>query len=1070
MNQGYFSQPTLSQTHIAFISDDDLWLVERAGGVAQRLTANRGFVSSPVFSPDGRYIAFLTNDSSAENDVYILPSAGGEMTRLTWLGVSRVVGWKDAETIYFTSGIEAYPRRTTCVYELNIKTHDFKKVDLGPMSFYYQGSGFQVLARNSSDSARWKRYQGGTAGVIWTQQGKAPFKRILQNIKTNLTRPVVIGRTLYFISDFEGIGNVYSCDLSGQNLKRLTHHIDYYCRNLAGYENTLVYQAGAEIFTYDLSSQSEAKVHISCATTAMQTVERYDNWARSFDSAAISPDLTQTALVVRGQIYQMAPFAGPVKQLDRAQNVRYTHLSYNYDSTQILAAVATVGSADSLVLIEAKTGRRQSILQQMNWGKIWEIKASPVENIFAVVNNRQEVYLVNTKKSQAQKIETSNLGRPHQFDWSPDGRYLAYTMPLSWFSSRIRIYDTEKSKLNYLMQAVCSDSSPSFDPDGKYLYFIGVREYAPNYYETHFDLGFVFAKRPYVVALNSQSQNPFEKPFENMTLPEKNKDKKKTKTKKPEKCEIEFEGINNRILPFKLPLGGYSTVMGVHGGLLYLKNNVEPISENQRFAVAEMPSLCIYKFEDGTSEVLQKNARTVCLNLQKTHALVFDDSKLRLIDLKNKPSTESKIGKKDGYLDTARLKVKISPKQEWQQMYHEAWILQKEHFWRKDMSQVSWDLVYKRYQALLPKVKTRSELSDLIWEMQGELGTSHSYEMLGDYDRRGSGVLLGKLGAYFSFNTRSKKYQIERLLKGDSWILSANSPLTAMGVSLKEGDQIAAVDGVSFEYGSDLYRFLENKADQKVELDIIRQGSAKIEKVIVKATRSLAGAWYRDWVESNRKYIHEKSKGKIGYVHVPDMGVEGFAEFYRSYNQEHDYEGLVIDVRYNGGGHVSQHLLKVLAQKVLGFDETRYQGLIKYPAYASGALVAISNEFSGSDGDIFPHSFKLMKLGKLVGKRTWGGVIGINGQYDLRDNSYITQPEYSYWFKDNEWKVENHGVDPDIEVDITPENYRDGVDPQLDTALKEVLADLKKKPNTKFKPTYYPDLSTPRKLGRLKTK
>lgn len=1068
MNQGYFSQPTLSQTHIAFISDDDLWLVERAGGIAQRLTANRGFVTSPVFSPDGRNIAFMTNDSSAENDVYILPSRGGEMTRLTWLGVNRVVGWKDNETIYFTSGMEAYPRRAMHVYELNIKTHDFKKVDLGPMGFYYKGSGFQVLARNSSDSARWKRYQGGTAGVLWTQQGQAPFKRILQSIKTNITRPVVIERTLYFISDHEGVGNVYSCDLSGSNLRRLTNHIDYYCRNLSGVDGTLVYQAGAELFTYDIASHSETALKISCPTTGMQTVERYDNWARSFDNAALSPDLTQTAVIIRGQLYQMAPFSGPVREPGQAKDGRYTYLNYNFNSTKILASVGHAGSDEGLVLIDVKTGEHKKILPQMNWGKIWEIKASPVEDIFAVVNNRNEVYLVNIKTGKAQHIETGITGRAVQFDWSPDGRYLAYTMPLGWFNHRIRIYDTEKSKLNYLLDTVCSDSSPSFDPEGKYLYFVSIREYAPNYYETHFDLGFVFARRPYVVALTADAPNPFERPFENIALPETPEETKKGKAKKPEKVEIEFEGINSRVLPFKLPLGGYGGVIGVKGGVLYTKNSVEPVLEVDRFSNGEAASLYLYKFEDGSNEVIQKTARFVTPNIQKTHVLTFDDSKLRLLDVKTKPTTENKVGKKDGYLDTARLKVKINPRQEWQQMYHEAWVLQKEHFWRKDMSKVNWDLVYNRYRTLLVKVKTRSEFSDLIWEMQGELGTSHSYELLGDYDRKGTGVLVGKLGAYFSFNFKTKKMQIERLLNGDSWIASASSPLTGMGVNLKVGDQITAVDGTGFELGSDFYRLLENKADQKIELDIIRKGSSKPEKVTVKAGRSLAGAWYRDWVEANRKYVHSKSNGKVGYVHVPDMGTEGFAEFYRSFNLEHDYEALVIDVRYNGGGHVSQHLLKVLAQKVLGFDETRYQGLMKYPMYATGALVAVCNEFSGSDGDIFPHSFKLMKLGKLVGKRTWGGVIGINSQYSLRDNSYITQPEYSYWFKDNEWKVENHGVDPDIEVDISPENYRDGVDPQLDTAMKEVLADLKKKPNAKFKPTYYPNLSTPKKLGKFK--
>ncbi|MEQ1723795.1 MAG: S41 family peptidase, partial [Pseudobdellovibrio sp.] len=319
----------------------------------------------------------------------------------------------------------------------------------------------------------------------------------------------------------------------------------------------------------------------------------------------------------------------------------------------------------------------------------------------------------------------------------------------------------------------------------------------------------------------------------------------------------------------------------------------------------------------------------------------------------------------------------------------------------------------------------------------------------------------------FNYDTKNKSYKIERILKGDSWVAAADSPLTAMGVNLKEQDQIFAIDGVSFNKASDLYELLENKAAQKIELTVQRKNDKAKEKVVVKSNKTLRAAWYREWVEKNKKYVHEMSGGKLGYVHIPDMGSNGYAEFYRHFVSESQYEGLVVDVRYNGGGHVSQHLLKVLAQKVIGFDETRYQGVEKFPTYAPGVLVALANEHSGSDGDIFPHSFKLMGLGKLIGKRTWGGIIGINGQYSLRDGAYVTQPEYSFWFKDNEWHVENHGVDPDIEVEITPEDYRDKKDPQLDRGIKEALAELKKNPNTKFKPSYYPDLSIPKKLEKL---
>lgn len=1070
MNQGYYSHPTISKKQIAFISDDDLWVVERKGGTAQRLTANKGMITCPCYSPDGKNIAFISTDTAVEGDLYIISAEGGEVRRLTWLGVSRVVDWKDNKTIYFTSGIEGYPRRETHVYELDIETQDFKKVNLGPSSFYHKGNGYQVLARNSGDSARWKRYQGGTAGVLWTQQGAGKFQRILKNLKTNITRPEIINKQIYFISDYEGVANIYTCDLKGQKIKRLTDHLEYYCRNLRSNEDTLVYQCGAEIYTYSLSTGRNEKVVISCATTAMQSITRYEPWSKYFHGADIHPNASELAIISRGHLFQAPPFSGAVKELDTDKNIRYSHPSYNFNGSKLLVAGAHGESSEALFVFDTKTGVKKQIYTQVNWGKIWGIKCSPKSDLAAVITNKKEVYLLDLNKNSAKKIETNEFNRPTELEWSPDGRYLVYTANVDSRRATIRVYDTQKAQLKFLLNPVSMDFSPSFDPEGKYLYFLSVRDFAPNYNETHFDLGFPFAIRPYVVALDAKTPSPFEAPFENPKAEEKPKakdSKKKNDKKDVLKVEIEFEGIENRIQAFSLPLGGYAKVIGIKGGMLYWKGDVEPIENHDRFTGPHGITLHHYKFDEACDDVFQKGVENFYLNSAKNHVLMFTNSKLRLVETKGKPTDEAKVGKKDGYVDGSRLKLKIEPKLEWQQMYHEAWVLQKEHFWRKDLSQIDWNLIYKRYQKLLVKVKTRLEFSDLMWEMQGELGTSHCYEMMGNYNRFGAGIPFARLGAYFTYDSKTKSYKIDRILKGDSWSSMADSPLTAMGVSLKEQDQIFSVDGVGFNKASDLYELLENKAAQKIELTVQRKNSKTKEKLTVKSNRALSAAWYREWVEKNKKYVHEMSGGKLGYVHIPDMGSNGYAEFYRHFVSESRFEGLVVDVRYNGGGHVSQHLLKVLAQKAIGFDETRYQGVEKYPTYSPGVLVALANEHSGSDGDIFPHSFKLMKLGKLIGKRTWGGIIGINGQYSLRDGTYVTQPEYSFWFKDNEWYVENHGVDPDIEVEITPEDYRDKKDPQLERAVKEALGELKKSPNTKFSPTYYPDLSIPKKLAKL---
>jgi tricorn protease len=1071
MIQGYYSQPTISDTQIVFISDDDMWSVPKEGGTAQRLTSNRGHILSPCFSPDGKNLAYVSTDTATEGDVYLMSAEGGFAERLTWLGVQRITGWKNNETLYFVSGMEGYPRRQAHVYELNIKTREFKKVDLGPASYYHQGKGFQVLARISGDPARWKRYLGGTAGVIWTQQGAGKFQRILKNIKTNIAKPEVIGKNIYFITDHEGVANVYVCDLNGQNLKRLTNHLEYYCRALRAHGNTLVYQCGAEIYTYNVETKSEQKINISAATTGMQSVPRYESWSKNFQHAAVHPTASELAVVTRGHLFLVPPFSGPVKELDAERGVRYVCPNYNFDGNKLIAAAAEGEEDEGLYLFDLKQGTKKPLFPQQSWGKIWEIKSSPKADQFVLVNHKSEVYVLDLKKNSFKLITESAKGsyvRPSEFDWSPDGRYFAFTAAVDSRRNGVWVYDTQKSQLKLLLNPVCSDSSPSFDPEGKYLYFIGVREFAPVYNETHFDLGFPFAMKPYVVALTEEAENPFQLPLQNPKAAEKDEAKpEKEKKVKELKVEIEFDGIENRVLPFKLDMGGYLKITGIKGGVLYSRQKVLASTQHPRHGAEANPSVYLYKFEDCKEVLFQANVSYGAVNASRTHALLLTDSKLRLIETKVKPTEEKQVGKKDGFVDVTRIKLKVDPRLEWVQMYREAWILQKEHFWRKDLSKIDWDVIYTRYAKLLQKVNTRTEFSDLMWEMQGELGTSHCYEMLGDYNRVGAGVGHGRLGAFFSFDSKSKSYRIDRILKGSSWDTGSETPLTMMGVRLSEGDRILAVDGFTFEKTSDLYEFLENKVKVAVALTVHRKGSAKAEVVEVKPNAQMNLAWYREWVEQNKKYVHEISKGRLGYVHIPDMGPYGYAEFYKHYIAESDKEGMVIDVRFNGGGHVSQHLLKVLAQKTLGFDETRHQGLMKYPLYTPGAMVAIANEFSGSDGDIFPHCFKLMKLGKLVGKRTWGGIIGINGQYTLKDGTWVTQPEYSFWFKDNEWKVENYGVDPDIEVEMTPEDYQNGRDPQLDRAIKEAMAELKKNPVLKFKPSYYPDLSLPKKLQKL---
>jgi tricorn protease len=385
-------------------------------------------------------------------------------------------------------------------------------------------------------------------------------------------------------------------------------------------------------------------------------------------------------------------------------------------------------------------------------------------------------------------------------------------------------------------------------------------------------------------------------------------------------------------------------------------------------------------------------------------------------------------------------------------MFAEAWRLQREQFWTEDMSGIDWEQVYAQYAPLVERVSSRGELSDLFWELQGELGTSHAYEGGGEY-RQPPHYQQGYLGVDWTYDGENQRYRIAHIVWGDQSDSKATSPLTSPGLNIAEGDAVLAINGQRVTPERGPAELLVSQANNEVQLTIESAASGETRVVTVKALGSEMPARYREWVDQNSRYVHEQSQERVGYIHIPDMGNRGFAEFHRSYLAEYDYPALLIDVRHNGGGMVSSLLLEKLARRRIGYDFHRWGQPIPYPEESPrGPMVALTDEHSGSDGDIFSHSFKLMKLGPLIGKRTWGGVIGIHPRHQLVDGTMTTQPEMAFWFKDVGWNVENYGTDPDIEVDITPQDYVNGVDPQLDRAIAEALRMIEEVPTLEPKP------------------
>ena len=1028
----YLQQPSLYKDTLVFITDDDLWSYCFSTQKCSRLTTSVGSSSFPKISPDGKHIAYLSSDYGSL-DVYLIPLQGGMPTRLTYCGVQKICGWKDKKTLLISSAHQSFHLRHPSLYTFDIGTLQWTDLNLGPATAIGYNGRKVVLGRNNGDPARWKRYRGGTAGTLWLSANGKTFTKILTRLKTNLTNPLWIDNRIYFISDHQGIGNIFSVNANGSQIRKHTEHKDYYVRNMTTYDKKIVYQVGACIYYLDLDTKQAEEIPIDVSSTFNQALCRFESIEEYLENFSVGNKGRDISFTARGQLFFMPPWGGAPLKLGH-EEFRYKRPVYLEEkkSRKIICIQLDKNNEEQLVLIDPQSTSISNLCGQRKWGKIYSLQPSPDAKFLLVTNNRNELWKITLKTRNCRLIKKNKEGPISRCHWSSDSRYFAYSYSLDRARQGIFIYDRVGKKEHSLVTPLVLDFSPIFDPSGKFLYFIGIREFEPVMSETHFDIGFPKAHKIYAVSLQAENPTLSELHLDYEDDDQKGK-KKKIKTK-----TIEFNHIDKRIAPLFDELGGFVDLMPTKYGLLYIQKNDD-----------DEYNLYSYNLKNKKKTLIGHDLFNWSISPNGSHILFYNSNGFRLISSFEKPSDGLGYDRNDGWIKLSRAKLYINPIKEWKQMYQEAWILQREYFWEEKISNIDWKKVYQRYLPLLERVHTRIEFSDLMWEMQGELGTSHCYEYGGNYHRLPPNNFNGLLGADLIYIPNKKAFRVEKIYCGDSWVKQGDSPLNKSGVALKKGDLIFGIDGQRFKKEKDLYVYLQNKGNHKLNLLVQKRGSTQRNNICVQTLKSNKKLLYRDWVEKNKQYVHKNSAGRLGYVHIPDMSMEGFSEFYRNFLSEYIYDGLIIDVRYNGGGFVSQLIFKMLAQKVVGFDKTRWHGIQPYPHFSVGNLVCLTNEHAGSDGDIFSHCFKLMKLGKLVGTRTWGGVIGISPRHYLADGTCTTQPEYSFWFNDVGFKVENYGTDPHIQVEVSPQDYSKKLDPQLDKAIAINLAELKKTPPLK---------------------
>ncbi len=1080
--KGYYRYATVHGDSIIFACEDDLWHVSVKGGLARRLTTGKGEFLLPRVSPDGSTIAF-TGQEEGHQEIYSMPFDGGAPRRLTHMGGSMTLalGWsKDCREIFFTSEARSPYIKEAEAFSISAQGGEAKALKLGHVVTLSKSTDNRlVIGRNNTDPAKWKRYRGGTAGDIWVEEKKGgSFKRLIDKseVNGNLVWPMWVKERVYFLSDHEGVGNIYSVNADGGDLKRHTDHIEYFVRYPSTDGERIAYTAGGEIYILNPATGDNQKIEVRVPQATSQIARKFVQAADYVEHFSAHPEGHSLSMIVRGQPVTMPFWEDAPMQHGEGSRIRYRSTEWLNDGKRFVV-LSDADGEERLEIHHSDRLKEPEILSGLDIGRAIEMVVHPHEDQVAIANHRQELLHIDLKSKKLKVLDSSKAERLTGVNFSPDGRWLAYSWSDNPQTAIIRVYDLKTGKTRDVTQPIRMDLSPCFDPEGKYLYFLSNRDFYPIYDDMQFGLGFIKSVRPFIVTLKKDVPSPLIAKPKSVSASDQSKDEsKEKKSEKKVHVEIDFDGIEGRIIGLPVDEGKYRQLFAVKDRMIFTDYPVKGIRPTFNWTDEEEDNgnLIAYDFAEQRSATLASDVGVVRQRPFSAVATYKSKKKLRVIDLLQAlpeegqaPKAPSANGRKSGWIDIERVKVMIEPQKEWRQMFEECWRLQSHHFWTADMSKVDWKRVHDRYEPLLDLLRSRSEVSDLLWEMQGELGTSHAYEMAGDY-RRPQMYAIGGLGADLEWEPKARAYQVAKIIRGDSWQAGFDSPLAEPGVSVEVGDLIFAVSGMPVSEHVTVQELMMNQAEKRVALTV---GKSKGERRIVYAN-NLANERllrYREWVETNRKYVHEKSGGALGYIHIPDMGPWGYSEFHRGYLPEVNRKGLIVDARYNRGGHVSPLLLERLRRKRVGYGISRWGAVEPYPPESVlGPTVCLTNQFAGSDGDIFSHCFKMYKLGPLVGKRTWGGVIGIWPRHKLVDGTLTTQPEYSFWFQDVGWNVENYGTDPDYDVDIAPHDYRDGKDPQMDKALELALQELKQSPPELPDFSVRPSLPLPKELVQKK--
>ncbi|MGW6458335.1 S41 family peptidase [Streptomyces sp. NPDC055078] len=1103
----YLRYPHIHGELIAFTAEDDVWIAPLDGGRAWRVSADDVPVDHPRFSPDGTHIAWTSRRDGAP-EVHCASVDGGPTTRLTHWGSHKtsVRGWTpDGEILAITSHGQASLRRTWA-RAVSLDGGPGAVLPYGPVGdvAYEAGPGVLLLsATMGREAAAWKRYRGGTAGKLWIDRaGDGTFVRLHAGLDGNIEYPLWAGGSssgeaqagtgaeagtgtgtgtgtgaeaaagaeagargrIAFLSDHEGVGALYSSLPDGSGLRRHTpvEEGGFYARHAATDGTRVVYARAGELWIVDDLDGAEARrLDIRLGGQRTDLRPRPVNADYHFGSAA--PDHTGrgSAVEIRGGIHWVTHREGPARAVAATPGVRARMpRTFRADGAEHVVWVTDAEGEDALEFAPATgatAGTAPRRLGAGQLGRVLGLAVAPDGGRVAVASHDGRVLLVERESGEVREVDRGEDGEATGLAFSPDSGWLAWSHAGPTPLRQLKLANTADLSVTDATELRFRDYQPAFTLDGKHLAFLSERAFDPVYDAHVFDLAFVGGCRPHLITLAATTPSPFG-PQRHGRAFEPDKPEKSERADggrdEPEEGEngvpvtrIDLEGLADRIVPFPVEAARYSNLRAAKDGVLWLCHPLHGVLGATR-ATPDDPgpksTLERYDLVQRQGEELSSDASGFSVSGDGKRVLLYTDGTLKVVPSDRRASRDEDSDT-NITVDLSRVRQTLDLAAEWRQMYDEAGRLMRDNFWRADLGGMDWDAVLDRYRPLLSRLATHDDLVDLLWEVQGELGTSHAYVTpRGGYGSRAT--RQGLLGADIS-RTAEGTWRVDRVLPSETSDPQAHSPLAAPGVAVRAGDTLLAVDGRPVDPVAGPWPLLVGAAGKPVELTVSPAGGGDPRHAIVVPLSDEEPLRYHAWVADRRAYVHERSGGRLGYLHVPDMQAPGWAQIHRDLRIEVAREGLIVDVRENRGGHTSQLVIEKLARRIVGWDIPRGMRAFSYPQDAPrGPVVAVANEFSGSDGDIVNAAIKALGIGPVVGTRTWGGVIGIDSRYALVDGTQVTQPKYAFWLEGYEWGVENHGVEPDVEVVTTPQDYAAGRDPQLDEAVRMALTSLTANP------------------------